>query len=538
MRKYKIIIADDEPSPREGLTAFFCNEDCGFEVAGVADGGLQALAMTMQMQPDVLITDIRMPDMDGLELARRCMELPHPPRLLIMSSYDDAVYIKTALKLKPLDLGELTAVMKQMREMLDKAAEEQWQRDAQREKMNRSLEWLRRHFLQELVSDTYREETEIEEKLAFLDMRLPAQALYFVACVDVDDRDMRREANGQEQNFSLQGLMEDVLSLHGDGYVFEYEKNGFVFLLMDEGNDEAGLAADMKNICSEVMETLYAGGISATIGVDRVLHFRKELAASFRSARENVKARLVLGSNRVISDYKADGEEKQELAAAAKTVRERLANMDAEALKNALNQYFKILGQRKDISLLYAIQHVSLLVGETKDVLPEMGGRDGERTNAQLAAYEELTRCETLPEMKEVVTNYLLELNAAMCDCTKSATEETVEKIKKIVRERYMEPLSIRTVAEQVYLTPNYICMIFKQNTGQTVNQYITEVRIEMAKKCLEDPSVRLADIGAMVGYTEPSYFSKIFKKYVALTPKEYRQMYISLKERQGTGRT
>ena len=58
-----------------------------------------------------------------------------------------------------------------------------------------------------------------------------------------------------------------------------------------------------------------------------------------------------------------------------------------------------------------------------------------------------------------------------------------------------------------------------------------------MAKKCLEDPSVRLADIGAMVGYTEPSYFSKIFKKYVALTPKEYRQMYISLKERQGTGR-
>lgn len=544
MRKYRLLVADDEPAPREGLAAFFRNTDCGFEVVGAADGGLQALAMAQEFQPDLLITDIRMPDMDGLELARRCLELPHAPKLLIMSSYDDAIYIKTALRLKavdylfkPLDLSELTAVIQQIREQLDRAEEEQRQKDIQREKLNHSIGWLRRHFLQEFVVETYAEEDEVREKLDFLNMKLPTQAKYCVVCVDMDARDMQRESGGQEDGLSFQGLLEDILSVHGAGYVFDYEKNGYVFLMMDDEGDSEGLMGAAEKLCREVIETMGVDGIRATVGLSGLAESRGDIPGAFRLAKENVKARLILGSSRVITDYKTAGSEKVELAAAAKAVKENLVASDCTVLEKAVNQYFDILGRRKEISLLYAIQCVSLLVGETMDILPGLSGKEKEGAAIQQETYDRLTQCETLPEMREVVAEYLVTLNEFICGCTHSAAEETVEKIKRIVRTQYMEQLSIQSIAEQVYLTPNYICMVFKQNVGRTINQYITEIRIEMAKRQLEDPAVRLADIGIMVGYTEPSYFSKIFKRYVALTPKEYRQMYISLKERQSTGK-
>lgn len=92
----------------------------------------------------------------------------------------------------------------------------------------------------------------------------------------------------------------------------------------------------------------------------------------------------------------------------------------------------------------------------------------------------------------------------------------------------YRENLTIQSIAERIYLSPNYICMVFKQATGQTINQYTTQVRMEQAKKLLAQQELRIMDIGAAVGYAEPGYFNKLFKKYAALTPKEYRQMVLS----------
>ena len=539
MNSYRLIIADDEPAPREGLRAVFENNEWGFEVVGVADGGLQALAMAQERRPDVLLTDIRMPDMDGLELAGRCAKLPEPPKLLIMSSYDDTVYIKSALKLqavdylfKPLDLAELEKVMKQIHDRLDEEARSKRERIEQREKLKHGLAWLRVRFLQEYADGKYEDARELEERLSFLDMKLPKTGEYAVVCISADARDMNAEAGKEQGSTSVPELLEDVLSLHGEGYVAEYEKNHFLILVVggDAGRDELITAAEQ--IGREVCDALLVGGIHAMDGFERTTFSRAEIPAAFHRALEKAQRKLMLGKERTAGANSSAGEERNRLLNVSRQIREELAGADQETLTGSVDQFFEVMERRKDISLLYAIQCASLLVSETGKALADRNRMLEESQEPQFAAYEKLMGCETIPEMKTVMTDYLNSLRRELNSGSQNALEG-VEKIKEIVGEQYMNNLTIQTIAEQIYLTPNYICMIFKQMTGLTINQYITEVRIDRAKKYLENPAVKLAEIGVMVGYTEPSYFSKIFKRYVALTPREYRQLCISLQERQ-----
>lgn len=111
-----------------------------------------------------------------------------------------------------------------------------------------------------------------------------------------------------------------------------------------------------------------------------------------------------------------------------------------------------------------------------------------------------------------------------------SATIGMIQQVQKTIRERYSENLTINELAAQVYLTPTYLCLLFRQVTGTTINRYLTNVRMEKAKELLMDLSNKLYDVSYAVGYMNPSYFSRQFKKYVGCLPSEYRNRRMSRK--------
>lgn len=206
---YKLLIADDEKSTREGLRRFFEREPNGFQLVGVVDGGLPALAMAQEHQPDLLLTDVRMPDIDGLSLARRCAELSKPPHLLIMSSYVETQYMKSALKLhamnyliKPIDLTELQETLQKIRQQLDAEAAERARKEKLRIGLNHSRSWLRGHFLEELLDGVCTDTAEIQQQMDFLDMELPEIARYGVLSVRIDSQS-RGYGGKQEENVQL-----------------------------------------------------------------------------------------------------------------------------------------------------------------------------------------------------------------------------------------------------------------------------------------------------------------------------------------------
>lgn len=424
---YKLLIADDERSTREGLRSFFEHEPNGFQLVGVVDGGLQALAMAREHQPDLLLTDVRMPDIDGLSLARRCAELANPPHLLIMSSYVETQYIKSALKLramnyliKPIDLTELRETLQKIHQRLDAEAVERERKEKLRVGLNHSRSWLRGHFLEELLESVCTDTAEIAQQLDFLDMEMPEIARYGVLSVRLDSQSpcfTHDPAENKKKMYSLRKLLEDILSSYGEGYVFERGTRELVVVAMERcevSDEQDAFAGSLSTICQESFSALAMAQANAAIGIGKIVLFRHQLPLSYALAREDTQARLIGSSNVLVHS------------------------------------------------------------------------RPG------------------------------------------SPADQTVEKICAIIQEHYQENLTIQSIAERIYLSPNYICMVFKQATGQTINQYTTQVRMEQAKKLLAKQELRITDIGAGVGYAEPGYFNKLFKKYAALTPKEYRQMVLS----------
>lgn len=424
---YKLLIADDERSTREGLRCFFEREPNGFQLVGVVDGGLQALAMAQEHQPDLLLTDVRMPDIDGLSLARRCAELPKPPHLLIMSSYVETQYMKSAMTLhamnyliKPIDLTELRETLQKIRQQLDAEAAERARKETLRIGLNHSRSWLRGHFLGELLEGVCTDTAEIEQQMDFLDMDLPEIARYGTLSVRIDGQSPcfgGDPGENRKKMYSLRKLLEDILSKYAEGYVFERAQRELVVLAMERceaSEEQDSFARTLEIICQESFSALAMAQANAAIGIGKPVLSRHRLPFSYALAREDTQARLIGSSNVLVHS------------------------------------------------------------------------RPG------------------------------------------SPADQTVEKICAIIQERYRENLTIQSIAEQIYLSPNYICMVFKQATGQTINQYTTQVRMEQAKKLLAKQELRITDIGASVGYAEPGYFNKLFKKYAALTPKEYRQMVLS----------
>lgn len=534
---YKLLIADDERGTRDGLLAWFEKNPCGFEIVGTADGGLQALALARQYQPDLLLTDVRMPDLDGLTLARRCLELPNPPHLLIMSAYMETQYIKSALKLravnyliKPIDLMELKETMLRIRQQLEEEERERRSKETLRKGLHQSLSWLRGHFLGELLDGICTVPAEIEQQLDFLGMDLPEIARYCTVSVRIEPRSAcfgSDPGDNSRKMYSLRKLLEDILSMYAEGYVFERERSELAVVVIEhcDGSSPDLFEQDMKNLCQEMFSALRLASADTTIGLGKQVMARHQLPFSYQKARENIQARLILGNNQVISDYETSKPEKENLFTEVKLVKDKILSSDSEALVSAIDCFFAHLAACPGLEQTYAIQCAGLLLHVADEVLIENGWSARRDPGAVLQAYGKLSKSETLPDMKAVTAEYVLRINRMLCSHMTAPADETVEKIRTIIRRHYRDNLTIQSIAEQIYLSPNYICMVFKQVTGQTINQYTTQVRMEQAKKLLEQTDVRITDIGAEVGYAEPGYFNKIFKKYVALTPKEYRQM-------------
>lgn len=166
---------------------------------------------------------------------------------------------------------------------------------------------------------------------------------------------------------------------------------------------------------------------------------------------------------------------------------------------------------------------ISRYIFEVYGVLREQMGEGEEGTLSQQSILDQLFHSETLEQMRELLLQYGGNVRDLIRLKNDSATIGMIQQVQKTIRERYSENLTINELAAQVYLTPTYLCLLFRQVTGTTINRYLTNVRMEKAKELLMDLSNKLYDVSYAVGYMNPSYFSRQFKKYVGCLPSEYR---------------
>ena len=529
MAWYNVLLVDDEKEVCQIIIRKLDWESMGFHIVGYAANGVEALEMAEELQPDVVMTDIKMPYMDGLTLSRKLKEAYQKIKIIIFSGFDEFEYAKEAIKieameyiLKPINEKELREVFERIKIELDRELDERRNIDKLRQYYLESLPVLQENFYISLLEGRLSQE-QIEENLQNYQIQW-AESSYIVTVVHISKRNLPAEMDSFLAAISVKRLAEEQLQKEWDSRIFVYL--GDVILITsitDERNAGARYTDTMDKFCKL---TKRACGITVTAGVGYICDNMKELSVSYESARHAASYRVMYGSERAINIAEIDPyEEKEESWGESGSIQRIIREIkmgDREKLEQAVSEEVRHLADSSSSIMRYRVFVMTFITevfrfGSNKINIEDVFEK-------QQDIYGQAMQMESPEELK----NWLLEIAGRMQDMVLSERDDTmksfVEKAVEYVQEHYGEQnLSVETICRNLGVSTAYFPTLFKKETGKTFINYLTDCRMEKAVELLLEQDEKTYIVAQKVGYADPNYFSYVFKRKFGVSPSKYK---------------
>lgn len=538
MNEIKVFLVEDEMVIRRGIKNSIDWEKEGYIFCGEASDGELAYPMIIKEKPDILITDIRMPFMDGLELCKLVKkELPNI-KILILSGYDEFDYAKEAIRLgvteyllKPISSGKLLEALNGVSESIRREKEDKDLVRKYMEEMRENTEHEKQKFFEQMIAGNLSMADALETGEKY-EMNLSAgmyNLLLFRFTLGEENR-KSGELLG-EAEYAIEKLTERL------EYVFEFQRGveGWVFLLMADNEEQMServkeLSKDLEEIMKNYSTIAYFGGIGQPVARLR------ELEESFREAERALAARFTMELNRIISvedirmAQNVDTLDDIEITSfgeieKTRTMLEKFLNNGAEdEIDEFVDVYINELSEENLKSVLmrqYIIMDAYIVM---MSFCEKFEGIEGEMQAQSEELKNSMKTIQTLEEIKNYIRMLLKKIIGVRDTISGRRYSDIIEIAKDQIRKTYMsDEISLNTIAAEVGMSPSYFSSIFSKEMGKTFVEYLTEIRMDRAKELLMCSSMKTSEIGYEVGYKDPHYFSYIFKKTQNCTPKEFR---------------
>ena len=516
----KLLIVDDEKLTREGIRARLDLESLGITQVLLEDDGIHGLESALKEHPDIVLTDVRMPRMNGVQMAEKILrELPGTA-VIFMSAYSDKEYLKAAIKLKalgyvekPLNMEELAAAVK---EAVDNCRHEQLGQAAARIQEKEQL----RH-LSLLLSQPGEDSLDKARRLCE-ELNLSVTAACF-ACIIVDSVTFLSSLSEESMN-GIRDQFTDYLSSLGlsQTYVTQWDHRIIIYLYTpDRLSDKSPY--DCAQFLAERLKELCPFFIS----LGSVVSGMEKAHQSYQEAADHLKEAFfhdygsILSRNTKTAHFHPPADLLLEFSMALSEKQEdRALEISGQLYESFVPGDMTGPSQIKDIYYRY----LSKLDEQGLRNYISLWQKEGLTSES---IWEGVMECTILRELRDLLDSKIRLFFEQIKD--NGGGNPVVFQIKEYLHKNYSTPsLSVPDVSEYVHLSPSYVCTIFKNETGQTLNQYLTDYRIKMSKQFLSDPRYKITDISSKVGYSDGNYYSKTFKKIVGLSPSEYREKMTS----------
>jgi len=531
-----MLIADDEQIIREGILHIVDWSAYDIEIVGAARDGEQARAMYEAHRPEIVMTDIRMPKLDGLELMQHIRCVDEEAKVIVLSGYDEFAYAQQAVRygaadylLKPAMPDVLVAKVLEIKEQVSRLQQEREEQRRLHNRLNEGLPLLRERFLRELAAGSIAERSLIEEKARYLQLQLSPALPCCAIVIDLDGRGAPDPGGHSEAAlYAARAELEEQCGLMGEVFVLSAGQLAWIaqFAELQDGVDSPVL---LKQLCGELQSRLAARfGADFSFGIGTRSLDGQSLPASFQSAIAAVKRKTITGLGSIILADELTQPQDGALACPEDSepdLLKAMRNGDRDGIEAAVRQALSPALQRNEVD--YAVLLGMKLLD---NVSREWGGLASGKKEGPLPEYElwqQLKRQQTLPDLAAEVSRLLQEAAARRTegDRADAGQQRWVGQIIAHLEEHYQEPLSLKRLSELVFLSPNYICSLFKEETGQTISDYLTRLRIDRAKRLLSEHGIKVYEVANAVGYTDSRYFNKVFKKYTGMNLSEYRSL-------------
>ncbi|RAV21279.1 response regulator [Paenibacillus contaminans] len=514
---FKALIVDDQLEEREGIRFLIDKYKLKLDPVEMSNGE-EAFQYLLENHVDILLTDIKMPFMDGLELTRRARELDENLKIIIFSAHGEFEYAKQAIAykvehyiLKPIEVGEFLQVMESAITLCEQAAENKRQARTFENAHRMAAQYEKKQLLWELlhsgpISDSLR--NRVDESGIRADLERSVMLL-------VDAAGRLFDADGLDFAKAVRECVpgeHDVLNLH------EYQSVVFLKTGAHRGtNDELVMLGEQLNAHLQSrfgmnMCMAIAGPVEEAECVCG-LYQQMESVLENRFFAEGSKVFLLAGSDDSLYKgpiYAADS--------VLETVCEQVRSGRFDQAAAGIDRLFREFSASGSHSAIYVKYLCTEIAKNLFAQIPERGDRPFR------AIAESLYKTNHIEDVKRILLALLDEANGeSVCSPAKS-TSKAIEQIMAIIHSEYMNDLGLDYVADKVYMSSKYVSNLFKKETGQSFMKALTAHRMYKAEQLLRETNKKVADISIEVGYPNTSYFCNLFKSYFGTSPAQFRE--------------
>ena len=502
MEEYRVLLADDEEEIRVGISRKIDWPGLGFVLVGEAGNGEEALELAEQLHPDVVLTDIKMPFMDGLELCRHLRQSLPGAQLVVFSGFDDFEYARQAVGmgvseyiLKPINAPELTAVLTKLREL----------------------------FYTRLLSGQLRPD-QVQDRAGRYEIDLPG-GLWTAALVHADPAGEMGDAGRDELLLlSVKSFLEEHFSLAGCRARVVLCGDTVALLVQLSGEDRVYPLLEELDRLSLLARSYL--GTHLVAGVGLACQGPEELHRCVEGARSALDYRALTGGGRVIyigdlepqssAVLSFEEEARRALSAAVKLGTPEQVERVVRGLMERLSQTGLSLSQCH----LFLLEVVTCLVRLTRS-----GGVAVEEVfGSNFTGAVSISDFSSLEELGRWLGERCLKLHDLLGRQRTDSAWRLVEQAKEYIAGHYTdERLSVESLCAHIHLSPTYFSTLFKREVGMSFTAYVTQVRMDEAARLLRESDEKTYRIAERTGYSDPNYFSYVFKRRYGVSPSKFR---------------
>ena len=514
----KVFLVDDEIAIRENLRNSFPWEEKGYQLVGEAPDGEMALPMLRDLNADILLTDIRMPFMDGMKLCEEVQKTMPWVERIILSGYDDFAYAQKAISLgvkeyllKPVTAAELEAALDRVSRQIEEKRRDRENLTALRERLSSGNQFLRDKLLASLFTD----EGDREDDEALLSQMRGLGINLIAGCYAVIDIAFSAEG---ELRLACRNALVSLAEMSGGGvHVCSAPKGARALVLGDNPEDTEERAYSFANSAIHLPEMLQAEGTLISVG-ETVTDYH-QIRQSMKSARHVRHLQAAEGNRerKIVSGNEISSERTPISETDLSPLYERLQYASEDEVEPILMEYTRTLdpalavGYLRIAGLLAARRIIREGEGVPREVLSDEMVEEALHTEGE----------EGFRRLSELLKHAIAYRNRNRA----GYGDPTISRARAYLSQHYADPnLMLQDVAGEVHLSQSHFSTVFAQETGLTFTQYLTALRIGKAKELLEATEMRSSQIATEVGYNDSHYFSYLFKKTTGMTPSDYRK--------------
>lgn len=520
----KAMLVDDEMLSVKMLEKLINWKQYGIDIVAEASDGLEAVEQFKKHQPNIVITDIRMPNLSGIEFIKKIREIDSEAEFILISAYAEFGYIKDAMRLgcsnyilKPIDELELE---KTLQTVVSKISD----KNIAKKYAAKSELMQKKQLVLAFMKSGHKAGAALEAFAEFNKRSGPFTVMSVIPDSETINEYVGLSDLSGEQLDYVPDRMEEAIRRHCGCLMLNYEEYAWVAVLF------SGNIQQIVKIAKEIKELLFLEcKIKAKVCFSRASVSAEELPLLYEQVRQLMKYSLYIGSSILGHGYNCNEDKFNtiKIATLTRDMREAVKQRNTAAACRIMDEVFRMSESisPKYLANIYTFCFETVLT--VKAVLTADGCKAAEDTGILGTTYQEIA---SIPSMNKL-RKFMSEVIHTVSSINKAGDmnySTLVENGMAYIRENYNSNLSLEKICGHLAVSKNYFCSLFKRDTGKSIWAYLTEVRMEKAKEFLEKTDWKSYMIAYSVGYDNPSYFSRLFRKLYDQTPGEYRESYLA----------